>query len=243
MKKKAVNTTGLPIKSLSEKCPFQFCIYWNPNINRWYLPAEQQGSLKHCGHLWCQPELVLLPVKALPKEDEIIMAANGTKEFMKASMLEALLFCQNARTIPTQKLQYFQLCQKRMVDNPMLLAIKTGDESHDANLPKPSTPADLILVDLDADPNSSYVAMYGKYDSELLTIHHKYKLLADHSVEEIELEDHNDGIDSAQKAADKIRGNLSFSGTGMIFAWLGLDRGLCCYLVLHVPRGIWSGYY
>jgi hypothetical protein len=87
-------------------------------------------------------------------------------------------------------------------------------------LPKPSTPADLILADLDADPNSSYVAMYGKYDSELLTIHHKYKLLADHSVEEIELEDHNDGIDSAQKAADKIRGNLSISGTGMIL--LGL---------------------
>ena len=100
MKKKAVNTTGLPIKSLSEKCPFQFFIYWNPIINRWYLPAEQQGSLKHCGHLWCQPELVSLPVKALPRYEKI-MAANGTKEFMKASMLEALLFHCNATTIPT----------------------------------------------------------------------------------------------------------------------------------------------
>jgi hypothetical protein len=68
---------------------------WLPDV-----PAKQQGSLKHCGHLWCQPDLVVLPVKALPR-DEIIMAADGTKEFMKASMLEALLFCQNATTIPT----------------------------------------------------------------------------------------------------------------------------------------------
>jgi hypothetical protein len=66
-REKAVNTTGLPVKGLSKKCPFQFCVYWDPNINRWFLPARQQGSLKHCGHLWCQPELVLLPVKALPR--------------------------------------------------------------------------------------------------------------------------------------------------------------------------------
>jgi hypothetical protein len=218
-RKKAVNTTGMPVKGLSEKCPFQFCVYWDPNINRWFLPAEQQGSLQHCGHLWCQPELVSLPVKALPR-DEIIMASDGTKEFMKASMLEALLFHQNATTIPTQKLQYFQSCQKRMAENPMLSFLWTGEQSHDANLPMPSTPADLILADLDADPSSSYVAMYGKYDSELLTIHQKHKRLADHSVEEMDLEDHNDGIDSAQKSAEKIRGNLSVTGTGMIL--LGL---------------------
>jgi hypothetical protein len=44
-RKKAVNTTGMPVKGLSEKCPFNFCVYWDPNINRWFLPAEQQGSL------------------------------------------------------------------------------------------------------------------------------------------------------------------------------------------------------
>jgi hypothetical protein len=70
----------------------------------------------------------------------------------------------------------------------------------------PSTPADLMLDNLDADPSSSYVAMYGKYDLELLTIHQKHKQLANHSVEEMDLEDHNDGIDSAQKSAKKIRG-------------------------------------
>jgi hypothetical protein len=35
----------------------------------------------------------------------------------------------------------------------------TGEASHDANLPVPSTPTDLILADLDADPYSSYVAL------------------------------------------------------------------------------------
>jgi hypothetical protein len=79
------------VNGLSEKCPFQLYVYWDFNINRWFLPVEQQGSLKHCGHLWCQPELVLLPVKALPR-DEIIMAADGIKKLMKASMLKALLF-------------------------------------------------------------------------------------------------------------------------------------------------------
>ena len=69
-------------------------------------------------------------------------------------------------------------------------------------------------------PDLSYMAMYGKHDSELLTIQHKYKVLADHSVEQIALEDQNDEIDSAQKAADKIREQLSVSGTGMIL--LGL---------------------
>jgi hypothetical protein len=107
-----------------------------------------------------------------------------------------------------------------MAENPMLSFLRTGEQSHDANLPTPSTPADLILADLDADPSSSYVAMYGKYDSELLTIHQKHKRLANHSVEEMDLEDHNDGIDSAQKSAEKIRGNLSVTGTGMIL--LGL---------------------
>jgi hypothetical protein len=91
-----------------------------------------------------------------------------------------------------------------MAENPMLSFLWMGEASHDANLPMPSTPADLILADLDADPYSSYVAMYGKYDSELLTIHQKHKWLADHSVEEMDLEDHNDGIDSAQKSAKKI---------------------------------------
>jgi hypothetical protein len=62
-----------------------------------------------------------------------------------------------------------------MAENPMLSFLWMGEESHDANLPMPSTPTDLILADLDADPYSSYVAMYGKYDSELLTIHQKHK--------------------------------------------------------------------
>jgi hypothetical protein len=41
-----------------------------------------------------------------------------------------------------------------MAENPMLSFLWTGgEESHDANLPTPSTPADLILADdLDADP-------------------------------------------------------------------------------------------
>jgi hypothetical protein len=39
-----------------------------------------------------------------------------------------------------------------MAENPMLSFLQMGDESHDANLPMPSTPANLILADLDAGP-------------------------------------------------------------------------------------------
>jgi hypothetical protein len=71
--------------------------------------------------------------------------------------------------------------------------------------------------------SSSYVAMYGKYDSKLLIIHQKHKWLGDHSVEEMDLEDHNDGIDSAQKSAREDPGKSVHNWNWYDIAWLGLD--------------------
>jgi hypothetical protein len=75
----------LPTKGLSEKYPFQFC------INRWYFPAEQQGSLKHGVDIFGASQNLFLYHKALPK-DEINMAANGTKEFLRTQYWKHFCF-------------------------------------------------------------------------------------------------------------------------------------------------------
>jgi hypothetical protein len=75
-RKKAVNTTGMPVKGLSEKCPFQFCVYWAPILIGGFFQPSNKGlcnivdifgasqNLCHCQlRLYLGMRLLWLPMR------------------------------------------------------------------------------------------------------------------------------------------------------------------------------------
>jgi hypothetical protein len=214
---KRVATTSRAIKGQNSACRFGFSVYWHPDVKRWFLPKEQAGCKHHSGHLKVPPHLVNLPIKALPP-DEIQLAKDGTHEFMKTSMLEALIHRRNDVTISRDRLKYYQQCKKDIANNPIIERVSTGNPEMDGDLPQPRTPADKLLAALDSDQDVSYIALYGNYDSHLLTIRQKRKVRETHSVDEFGTSEDllNDPTDSAKQTAEQIRGDLLVSGTGMI---------------------------
>ena len=192
-------TTSRPIQGKHPRCNFHFDVFWHEGKQRWYLPKKQSGCKNHCGHLWTPPELVGLPLKSLPDE-EIRLAGEGMSEYMKNSLVQALLFRRNQTIISRDRLCYFKDHLNMCGDNYLL---KTIPDATDSSGPPPSTPADRLLHALAKDPYVSYVALYGKFESNLLTIRQKAQSDRIDEDSEINASDHQ-GANSSARSCDRL---------------------------------------
>jgi hypothetical protein len=87
------------------------------------------------------------PLKSLPDE-EIRLAGEGMSEYMKNSLVQALLFKRNQTIISRDRLCYFKDHLNMCGDNYLL---KTIPDATDFSGPPPSTPADNLLHALAKD--------------------------------------------------------------------------------------------
>jgi hypothetical protein len=81
------------------------------------------------------PELVRLPLKSFPDE-EIRLAGEGVSEYIKNSLVQALLFRRNQTLISKDRLWYFKDHLNKCGDNYLLKIIPNGNDSYLAPHPQ-----------------------------------------------------------------------------------------------------------
>jgi hypothetical protein len=111
--------------------------------------------------------------------------------------------------------------------------LKTIPDATDSSGSPPSTPADCLLHALANDPDVSYVALYGKFESNLLTIRQKAQSDRIDEDSEINASDPYDLLDSPANTAHRIHGRLLVLGTGMVLlgvAWIDSASHRCFHM-------------
>jgi len=204
-----VQTTQRPSQeSGDERCPFRFNVYWDERKQRWYLPQQQAGCATHCGHLQKRPEHVAMLTKSLEEEDQDL-AADCLKEHFRERSVGALMFRRTGITLEKHQLKHMKRLGKVKAYQAAALLSGTGTAGD------LKTPADKLLHNLETNKEVSYVALYGEFDSGLLTIRQRRVVRGGRvTVEEMEEDGLRDAADSAADLVHRIRGNLEITGTG-----------------------------
>jgi len=195
------------------KCPFRFNIYWDQQRRRWWLPKKQSAVSHHCGHTEQTPDQIRIRTNKLGQE-QLQRIKNCVETFVGCATIADLTRLESGMDI-----EYSQLHNlRRKVREQHYLSVVPGMEAAG-----PSTSADRLLANLENDPETSYIVLYGSYESNLLTVYKKVKSTTLQS--EITAVDHDslvDDVDSVQSQADKLKSSLSISGTGLVLlavAW------------------------
>ena len=216
-KPKRVPTTQLPVKGgKKERCPFLFSVYWHESLERWYLPQKQQGCSSHLGHKREKSIHVPCPMSMLTQEEQKLND-DGMEENISNRAMSGLHGRRSNMLFEDHQMKY----RKTRVREEQLVNM-IGDSGITDML---QTPADKLLSRLDAMGDSSYVALYGEYDSQLLTVKQVSKSMRNSIQEEYhDLSEFDDGVDCAEQLIKKLRikNNLSITGSGLILlgiAW------------------------
>ena len=208
--------TQLPLKhddddkEDEDNCPFYFNVYWDEDSNRWFIPHQQKGSLDHCGHMHTNPDHIKIQSRHVPKE-EIEISKDALDAKISATATGSLLKKRTGLTLDWQQLQYLKTKNKNA-----LVMSKRGSKSS-GNI----TPVDRLIADLDHDPATSYICLFGEANSGLITIKTKKKNSA---VEEVFTSDLGDSTDSPEAFAQDMMGrtNLIHTESGQLLlaiAW------------------------
>ena len=62
---KRVATISRPVAGEEHTCAFGFCVFWHPELKRWYLPKKQGGSPLHSGHVVQDPAHVRMLARSI----------------------------------------------------------------------------------------------------------------------------------------------------------------------------------
>jgi hypothetical protein len=194
-------------------CPFRFCVCWDPERCRWYLPKKQTGVSHHCGHPKRLPEQIRIRTNKLG-EDQIKRITNCLNVFVQSSSISDLTYLETGVDIEQSQIQY----HRKKIKQQFYLSAVPGNVAH-----ADSTAADRLLANLEADPHSSYIVLYGSYESNLLTIYRKVKTTtAPTTLSAVDQQDLVDEVDSAEAQAEKLKSSLAITGTGLVLlavAW------------------------
>ena len=93
-------------KCLSEKCPFGFTIYFDPEVSRWLLPAIQHGCSHHTSHPRLDP-LCLTIRKSVVDLDEPEMIFQQLKMNVNPSLVSKLFAERNGTSLSAAQLRKF----------------------------------------------------------------------------------------------------------------------------------------
>ena len=207
--------TARPLKSDKGACTFRFRVYWDGIKNRWFLPHKQSGNLDHCGHIHEDPEFLRFNSKFAPEREREI-AEDALDCHISSTSTSKLFNKRTGLSLEWHQMHYLKQRKK----NDLVMDANTSLGLNKANV----TAADRLIADLDDDPRTSYVCLFGEFESGLLKLKTKRKTL-NNAIEVDEFsEDLGDDVDSPEKFARdcKAISELTHSSTGKILlaiAW------------------------
>ena len=135
----------------SHTCKVAWGVYWDKNSKRWFLPKLQSGCLDHSGHTYTLPQNVPIQSKFVP-EDELKIAQDALGAKISATASGSLLKNRTGIDLNWHQLQH----------------LKTKDKNNNTSGGKNSahaTATDRLLADLKADPEVSFVCLFGDVSS------------------------------------------------------------------------------
>ena len=200
-----------PVKDDEEdSCKVRFCLYWCERRSRWFLPHQQRGNLHHCGHLHVDPSQLRIQSRFVPRH-EIKVAKDALDVRVPSTSTASLLYKRTGLGLEWHQLQYLKTKDK----NELVMQSRQSMGGH-------VTAADRLLAQLDNDPTTTYVCLFGEYNSGLLTVKLKKKNLDKPVEESIFDEDLEDETDSPEQfAEDCCRAALTQTSTGRLLLAIG----------------------
>lgn len=206
-------------KKVKKACPFRFRLYWDETRSRWFLPRQQRGCLDHCGHLQENPEFLRIRTKFAPTE-EIQLSEDALECHISATETSNLLSKRTGLNLEWHQMHYLKEKKKNDAVMDAHESLGTGK----ANI----TAVDRLLADLENDPKSSYVALFGEFDSGLLTIKTKRKTMNNSIEIDAFTDDLGDATDNPETLArdSRSRTELTHSASGKIVlavAWTNTE--------------------
>jgi hypothetical protein len=156
--------TVRPIKENDEEtCKFSFRVYWDSDKERWFLPKQQSGSLKHCGHGHFDSKLLRLEAKHGLSADEQKLASDCFQTKNTTTGTTNLLNYRKNIGLERHQIQYL----KKKSKNDLVINDMDPD-----NVPNTAeiTAADRTLAILKNKPNVSFTALTAECSSGLITL-------------------------------------------------------------------------
>ena len=111
---------------------------------------------------------------------------------------------RNNFSLSQGKMKYLRKQAKELNSNASLTVVGDGKDP----ILEPKTAADQLLAYYDQQENSCYVALFGEFDSDRLTIKKKCKFRQNHSLEEVADDVCQDSTSSAKLEATKMRDSI-----------------------------------
>ena len=185
-------------------CKFSFRVYWESDLERWYIPQMQSGCKCHNGHPHVDhPLLRIQPRHALPS-NELDVATSSLNSNIGPSQTAALIHNQTGILLDWNQADYMRRKER--------MAALANDQY--------SSSADKLIHQL-TQPGISSVCLFAQYNSGLLTIRKKNRAPNSTAVETTDFEDDlGDDTESPRSFAEAmevtIRDKLTQKSTGMI---------------------------
>ena len=150
-------TTTRPLH-LENTCPFSFSIYWDETCSRWYFLEEGPGSKVHKGHYKKEADEVRQLTKDVG-ENELQLAADLLSQNIDPMTVRAFVQKRTGQLLNANQIRAFRvkLSDATIVDGETTAGVGRR------------TPADKLLKALEEDPETSFIALFGDFDSNLLS--------------------------------------------------------------------------
>jgi hypothetical protein len=123
---------------------------------------------------------------------------------MASAAIDNLILKRNGISLSKGKLAYLQKKSKEYA----LESVMCDEFGKESAITKPTTAADRLLAQFDADSETSYVVLYAEYDSDRLTIKKKCKHCSNHKIYPVDANELTDASDSAVVTAEKMRKSI-----------------------------------
>lgn len=102
-----------PLKKSGDRCPFKFYVYWDGEVNCWFLPVSQLGNSYHCQQINHEPSHLLIQSKFVPQQETDI-AKDYLSVKVSATATGAAMNKRTGMDMEWHEMQYFKkkICQK-----------------------------------------------------------------------------------------------------------------------------------
>ncbi|KAL7529078.1 hypothetical protein ACHAWF_002826, partial [Thalassiosira exigua] len=194
-------------------CPFKFHVYWDATNNRWFIPRQGSGCIRHEGHLRIDPECVRMVTRHALPDHQHKVATDSLETGIDTTSTAGLIEKRTGLSLSWQQVHYLKAKNR----NALLLS----DDSSTLH-PDNATAADRLLSWLSTDSTKSYVALMAEFNSNLITIKTR-SIRPNHAAEIREFDsDLDDDTDSPARFAESLRKRLGLSSSGkllLLIAW------------------------
>ena len=185
-------------------CKFHFYVFWDNQLNRWFVPKQQAGCKRHTGHLYIDHPLLRLQSRHTLTPEELSVANSAVGSDITPRQTATMLQNRTGVSLEFRQLAYIRDRTERAA------FLQSGK----------SSPADKLSAYF-LQPGVSHISLYAVYNSELLTIKRKTRCSKSGRTDITTFnEDLGDMTESPEMFASSLNGtmreNLTDTSTGQL---------------------------